>query len=207
MGSGRIGGWEPSWEPTPNLQRKMSRLGGTGQVLAALELAQHARRAILVIPLFAGTDYAKRITERGGRIVCLAPACTWSIVPDNFLKEGTVRKHVGHIQHPAAVEVFHCNQYHPEGEDNWDERPFVRTVEAWWVACAPGKEATTVRGKRSEDAQGSPWFRWYDTDRQREAEWGWGRDSRGGNGAWRRSGVWDPEIGGLEHAPPGFRTC
>ena len=38
-------------------------VGDTDQVLAALELAQHARRAILVIPLFAGTTYRERITK------------------------------------------------------------------------------------------------------------------------------------------------
>jgi len=89
----------------------------TDQILAALELAQHARRAILMIPLFAGTDYAERITELGERIVFLAPAGTWSDVPDSFWKEGAARKHVGYIQHPVAVVVFQCNQYHPEGAD------------------------------------------------------------------------------------------
>jgi hypothetical protein len=139
--------------------------GGTDQVLAVLELAQHARRAVLVIPLLAGTENAKRITELGGRVVFLAPAGTWSSVPDSFWKEGSARKHVGYIEHPAAVVVFQRNRYHPEGPDDWDERPFVGTVESWWAAHAPGKEATTVREKRSEEAQGWPvWLRWYVTD-------------------------------------------
>ena len=43
-------------------------------------------------------------------------------------------------------------------------------------------------------------------DRQRDAGWGWGRDTVGRNGTWRRCSEWDPDIGGLEYAPPGLRT-
>ena len=115
------------------------------QILAALELAQHVRRAILVIPLFTSTDYAKRITELEGHVLFLAPTGTWSFVPDSFWKDGTVRKHLGHNQHPVAVVVFQCSQYHSERADGWDERPLVRTLEAWWAARARGNEATMVR--------------------------------------------------------------
>ena len=48
--------------------------GGTDQVRAALRLARLARRAILVIPLFAGADYEGLIAELGGRIVFRAEA-------------------------------------------------------------------------------------------------------------------------------------
>ena len=128
--------------------------GDNDQVLAALELAQHARRAVLVIPLFAGTTYRERITELGGHIVFLAPAGTWSFVPDSFWKEGTAKKHVGFIQHPVAVVVFEQNQDQPGSAEGWDESLLVRTLEAWWAGRALGNEATLARGKRSEEARG-----------------------------------------------------
>jgi hypothetical protein len=185
--------------------------GGVDQVRAALELAPLARRAIFVIPLFAGAGYETLIQSLGGSIVFKAPAGTWSFVPDKFWKQGSVGKHVGYIEHPVAVVVFRRHACHSEGGDwGWDERVFVDAVESWWAARAPGGAATAVRARRrvvSDELQGWPaWLRWWDTDRQSETGWGWGRDARGGNGAWGRCGEWDAEKGGLGYAPPGFRT-
>ena len=118
----------------PRISAEDVSAGGTDQVLAALELAQHALGAILAIPMFAGTDYVERITELGG--ARRVPGSSGHLV---LRTEVDVRQHVGYIQHPVVVVVFQRNKYHPEGADDWDERPFVRTVEAWWAARAPGK--------------------------------------------------------------------
>ena len=50
-------------------------------------------------------------------------------------------------------------------------------------------------------------MRWWDGDRPEGSQgegWGWGRDCRGGEGAWGNCGNWDAKIGGLGYAPSGF---
>jgi len=106
--------------------------GGTDQVQEALQLATYAKRAILVIPLFAEARYEELIRFLGGHIAFRADAGTWSFVPDKFWKQGSGGKHVGYIEHPVAVVVFRRSAAHPAGGDgDFDFPAFKNTVEAW----------------------------------------------------------------------------
>uniref|UniRef100_A0A7S0SBE7 Uncharacterized protein n=1 Tax=Mantoniella antarctica TaxID=81844 RepID=A0A7S0SBE7_9CHLO len=79
-------------------------------------------------------------------------------------------------------------------------------LRAWWASRAPPGEAEKyLRGREDGGDKVPDWMAWWDPGRPREEGWGWGRDARGGDGAFAQTSMWDGEIGGFGKPPPAFR--
>ena len=192
--------------------------GGADMVERALRLGATAKRAYVNTALFDGAGYEELAVALGGRVLLGTPAGTWSYVRDSYWKgvggkaEGDGRRADGtrgYLPSRAGVLMFDNSA---EGDTEVDVSALERHLTAWWASRAPPGHATELRARAVREGWGGwpAWLKWWDETRPKEdqgAGWGWGRDCRGGGGAWGRCGGWDPElIGGFGYAPRGFPT-
>jgi hypothetical protein len=176
-------------------------------VSQVIKLAGSAKRAILVIPLMPGVEYANKALEAGGELLYWAEAGTWSYVPSKYWK-GIGKQHGGYLPYKIGVILF---QSENDKASEWDKDILAETIHFWWAAQVPEtctENATKLRNECRNEEYGWDWpdqLRWWDGKRPMTIGWGAGRDARGTGGAWARCGSWDPGLGAMGYVPPGLK--
>jgi hypothetical protein len=184
--------------------RRENRLGMVGRVV---ELAETSDCSLLLFPLFRGAGYEGLIERAGGVIVFRAPPDTWSFIPDSYWGGG-VCDGGGRYLKEHVMAVVAVGKSVKSGAETGRLLRVEASLRAWWASRAPPGEAEKyLRGCEDGGDKVPDWMAWWDPGRPREEGWaGWGRDARGGDGAFAQTTMWDGEIRGFGKPPPAFRV-